>query len=71
MRVEGRRGLFRFVEAYEDGTACVVGPVGRAGEGEHVFDAGRLKSAGRTSREAVAMDPAARNISERAKSWKR
>lgn len=74
VRVAGIRGLFRFLDVVTlNGSeyANVVGPVGRAGEGSRVVATDRLKSAGRTSRADVAMSPLARDVSDRAQSWRR
>lgn len=74
VRVAGIRGLFRFLDVVTlagGDYANVVGPVGRAGEGSRVVATDRLKSAGRTTRAAVAMSPLARDVSDRAQSWRR
>ncbi len=74
VRVKGRRGLFRFVVAYETPSgpvADVVGPVGRAGEGLRTFPLDRIMRAPHRTPNDVAMSADVHKLSELAKSARR
>ncbi len=73
VKVAGRRGLFRFVGVYDkDGAtyADVVGPVAGA-EGLRTVPVHQLRSAGRTSKDRVAMSAEARELSRQAQAGRR
>lgn len=71
VKVARKHGLYRFVGVRDDGkTADVVGPIGKV-ELMRVVALDLLRSAGRVTREQVAMPADQRQVSDNAKSWKR
>lgn len=66
VRIAGKRGKFRFVaHDPESGNVAVVGPVGGA-ELSRTFRADLVRSAGRTPRKDVQMDPGYVTLSAKA-----
>lgn len=73
VKIEGKRGLFRFVHIEGEGDAeCaqVVGPIGKS-EALRLYSTAKLRSAGAVPRERVAMSPALRQLSSDAKKGRR
>ena len=73
VKLAGKRGLYRFVEVYtfnEAWYAVVIGPIGKVEIGR-IVPVDQLRSAGKATREQVAMSADVKQISENAKQGKR